>query len=274
MTEAESPAPRKARIVTTRIQPGPNPTVEKNMQLMADTFDRAAAHKPDLVLFTENLVDRWVRAPLTESSQTIPGPATRMLSEKARQYHTWVATSLHERDGELLYNTAVLIDREGRIAGKYRKSHLTLMEGDNGLTVGRDYPVFQTDFGRVGLLVCWDIWFPEPARLMRLNGAEVVLLPIAGDGVPGHWDVISRARAMENGVFLVAASTGTVSPSRIVDPDGRVLAETADGIAFAEIDLNNETRVPSLSVGAGQGEGKSLYIKERRPDTYDGMVAP
>jgi predicted amidohydrolase len=139
--------------------------VEKNLALMAATFDRAAAEKPDLVLFTENLVDRSTQRPVAETAQPIPGPATRMLSEKARQYKTWVATSMHESDGGLIYNTAVLIDREGRIAGKYRKVHLAMAEAEAGITPGSSYPVFNTDFGRVGMMVCWDDWFGEVARI-------------------------------------------------------------------------------------------------------------
>jgi predicted amidohydrolase len=234
---------------------------------MVDTLDRAAASKPDLVLFTENLVDRWVRKPLMETAQPVPGPATNALAERARRYKTWVATSLHEIENGLIYNTAVLIDREGRIAGRYRKVHLANTEAEAGITPGSDYPVFDTDFGKVGIEICWDNWFGEAVRELRLRGAEIVLLPIAGDGVPGHWDLVSRARAIDNGVFLVASSTGAKSPSRIVSPEGVVLAEAADGIAIADIDLASETRVPGLSFGAA-GEGKSLYIKERRPDTY------
>jgi apolipoprotein N-acyltransferase len=173
VSEADSLPPRRIRVVTTRIEPGPGATVAKNLALMAETLDRAAAEKPDLVLFTENFVDRQVNAPLEQTAQTIPGPATEMLAERARRYKTWVATSLHEREGDLLYNTAVLIDRQGRIAGKYRKVHLATVEGEGGITPGREYPVFDTDFGRVGMLVCWDNWFPETARAMRLKGAEL-----------------------------------------------------------------------------------------------------
>ena len=136
-----------------------------------------------------------------ESAQPIPGPTTEVLSAKAREHHSWVAMSLLERAGEDVFNTAVLVDREGRIAGKYRKAHLPLEEAERGVTPGREYAVFDTDFGKVGMLVCWDHWFTESVRILRLKGAEMVLLPVAGD-IPQHWDVISRARAMDNGVYV------------------------------------------------------------------------
>ena len=265
--EAEAPPKRPVRLVTTRMPRPAKPSVEANLAAMSAILDRAGAEKPDLVLLTEAPVDRGVQGPLDRLAQPIPGPATEMLSEKARRYGTYVAVSLHENDGGTFYNTAVLIDRKGAVAGKYRKVHLATVEGEHGITPGSDYPVFQTDFGKVGFMICWDNWFPEPARALRLNGAEVLLLPIAGDGVPGHWDVISRARAIDNGVYLVSSATGGI-PSRIIDPNGQVLAETSGGVAVKEIDLAEQWRVWWLSVGAAGGEARSLYIKERRPDTY------
>jgi predicted amidohydrolase len=142
-------------------------------------------------------------------------------------------------------------------------------EADVGLTPGREYPVFQTDFGKVGMLVCWDEWFTEAARILRLKGAEMLLLPLAGDGDPAHWDAVSRARALDNGLFFV--SSGTVSDSsRIINPHGDVLAEARGNFSYAlqELNLNDEWRLRYLSVGQGTGEAKSLYIQERRPDTY------
>jgi predicted amidohydrolase len=268
----ERHAPPKARIVTTRMRPAAGATVESNLERMSAIIDKAGAQKPDLILLSETYVNWGVKAPLAETAQPIPGPATEMLALKARQHRSWIAASLNEREGEHIYNTAVLLDREGRIAGKYRKTHLPLEEAERGVTPGDDYAVVNTDFGRVGLMVCWDAWFPEVTRILRLKGAEIVLLPIAGDGDARHWDVISRARAMDNGVYLISSATVGKSASRIIDPSGEVLAETMDGIATAEIDLSREWRLRWLSIGPGDGEAKSLYIKERRPDTYQSLM--
>jgi predicted amidohydrolase len=246
-------------------------SAEENREIMRAVLDRAAAGKPDLVLLTETFIERGIDRPVAEAGEPIPGPTTKILSEKARQHHSWAAMSLLERDGEDVFNTAVLVDREGRIAGKYRKVHLPLEEAERGVTPGRDYAVFDTDFGKVGMLVCWDHWFNETVRILRLKGAELVLLPVAGD-VPQHWDVISRARAMDNGVYIASSIGVGTLPSRIVAPTGDVLAETTDGIATADIDLDKETRVMWLSVGPAEGEPKSLYVKERRPDTYGPIV--
>lgn len=272
LTEVEPASPRLVRVATTRIAIPEPTTLDTNLDLMKRMLDKAGEQRPDIVLLSEGLNDRWV-GPLEKTAQTIPGPVTDMLSDKARKYGMYIATSLHERAEGLIYNTAVLIGRRGEIVGKYRKVHLALEEEERGITSGTEYPVFETDFGKVGMMICYDYWFPEPSRLLRLNGAELLLLPIAGDGDPRHWDVVSRARAIDNGVYLVASTAVTEAASRIISPTGQVLAETSGdfGVAVSEIDLNREYRLLWLSVGA-EGEGKSLYIKERHPHTYKGLT--
>lgn len=269
--EVSQPAPRKVRVVTTRFDPSPAGTIEANMRLMADVLDQAGREKPDVVLLTEVFTERAVNGTVHDRSEPIPGPLTDALGQKARQYHMYIIDGMLELDGEKTYDTAVLIDRRGQVAGKYRKTHLPLAEVEDGETPGNDYPVFDTDFGRIGILVCWDYYFPEPARILRLKGAEMVFLPIAGDPGARHWDVTSRARALDNGVYLVAA-TSEGHDSRIIDPDGEVVAETTDGLATADLDLNKETRQWWLSVGPSDGEPRSLVIQERRPETYGDLL--
>ena len=156
LVEASQPAPRKVRVVTTRIDPSPDRTIEANMRLMADVLDRAGREKPDVVLLTEFFTERLVNGTVHDRSEPISGPLTDALGRKARQYHTYIIAGMLELDGGKTYDTAVLIDRQGRIAGKYRKTHLPLAEVEDGETPGSDYPVFDTDFGRIGILICWD----------------------------------------------------------------------------------------------------------------------
>ena len=273
LREVPPTPPRKVRIVTTHIVPPKNATVASNTKLMLDMMNRVGKEKPDIVVFSENLADRYVSAPIDDTAQPIPGPLTRALSEKARLYNTYIVTSLNEKDSEgHLHVTAVLIDRKGEIAGTYRKVHLPLDELEKGLIPGNDHPVFDTDFGRVGMLICWDNWFPEAARIMRLQGAEILLLPIAGDGFPGHWNITSRARAIDNSIHLVSSITVTPDvPSQIINPMGEVIGEAGGdfGHVLKEIDLNEHWRASYRPIGIGKGE---FYIKERRPDTYHPLL--
>ena len=138
-----------------------------------------------------------------------------------------------------------------------------------GVTPGDTYPVFRTDFGTVGLEICYDNFFPEVARSLALKGAEIIFLPISGDGRGNGyaWDIVARCRAIDNAVYLIA-SNYSQKRSLVVDPNGQILADTkGSGMVTAEIDLDGRTFDRWLSFPS-YGEWKSLYPKERRAGTY------
>ncbi|HYE33728.1 MAG TPA: carbon-nitrogen hydrolase family protein [Methylomirabilota bacterium] len=188
-------------------------------------------------------------------SESVPGPTTERLGKLARQLRSYVVAGLYEREGAVIYNTAVLLGRDGKLVGKYRKTHLPREEWEAGLSPGNEYPVFETDFGKIGLMICWDVQFPEPARAMALKGAEALFLPIWGGS-----EVLARARAIENHVFLVSSSYDM--KTFIVAPDGKVLAEASSEqpLATAELRLDEHIFQPWL------GDMKNRTWKERRPD--------
>src|SRR5262249_8489638 len=129
-----------------------------------------------------------------------PGPSTQQLGEAAKRHRLYIVAGLYERDGKAVYNTSVLLGRDGRLVGKYRKVCLPDEEIDGGITPGKDYPVFATDFGRVGMMICWDVSYPEVARELAARGAEVILMPIWGGN-----ETLARARAIENQLYIVAS---------------------------------------------------------------------
>jgi predicted amidohydrolase len=189
-------------------------------------------------------------------AEPVPGPTTRALGEAAKALNCYLAAGLIERArGDILHNTAVLIGRDGRLVGTYRKTHLPREEAEAGLTPGDAYRVFRTDFGTVGLMVCWDVQFPEPARELARAGAEVILLPIWGGS-----ETLARARAIENHVFLVTSSYDM--RTFVVDPAGAVLAEAGKDqpVAVADLPLDTILRQPWL------GDMKARTWRERRSD--------
>jgi predicted amidohydrolase len=271
----EPPAPRTVRVATTRLRPHrPSPTVEDNTALMLRIFDEVGAAAPDIVLFPENYATQSVRGSVADHAQPIPGPLTAALAAKARQYRCYAIWTMLEAEGGRYHNTAVLVDRDGEIVARYRKVHLTMEETEQGITPGNEYPVFQVDFGRIGIVTCWDNWFGESARILRLQGAEILFFPLAGDSQPAHWEHVWRTRAIDNGVWLVSSVTVTKAPSRVISPDGEVLAETLApfGHVVVDVPLDRETRERYMSVGDALGEPASLFVKERRPDTYNVMT--
>jgi predicted amidohydrolase len=257
---AAAPAPRKVRVAAVWLRPRNSPTGTESVQRFAEYVDRIAPqHRPDVIVLGE-MINR-VGAPGDPDVQAepIPGPTTARMSEQARRHRSWIAFSMVERDGADLFNTGVLIDRTGRIAGKYRKVQLPFEEVSLGIAPGSGFPVFETDFGRVGLLICHDASFPEAARELTLNGAEIILMPIWGGR-----EALVRARAIENGVHVV--TSGYNYPSEIIGPTGDVLAAVPAGnepaVAVAEIDLSQRFRQDWI------GDWNDSYRRQQRSSAY------
>jgi predicted amidohydrolase len=256
---------RKVKVATTLDRPN-NSTLAENLNEMLGVIDRAAVSKPDIICLSEAPYDSSVALPAEDKAEAIPGTLTNAISQKARQYSSYIVFGMLEKDNNVVYRTGVLIGRKGEIVGKYRKTHLPLSEAEAGYTPGNSYPVFKTDFGKIAIMICWDQWFSEPARLFRLGGAEMILMPTLGDT-----SIQAPARAADNGVYLVTSGVSGPQSSKIYNPEGKEIArvnDTSAGYITTEIDLDQKFTQNWLSVGPGAGEPRSLYLKERRPETY------
>lgn len=163
-------------------------------------LDAAGEKKADVALLLENFNGKGPNEPETSN-----GPSATLLSEKARQWHMYVTGTYYERRDGLVYNTARLFDREGKLAGIYSKMQIYEPEPEEGVTPGKELPVFDTDFGRVGIMICYDSWFPEVARLLAYKGAELVLFPSAG-----YYPALMPARAADNGLCIAASSANDI----------------------------------------------------------------
>jgi predicted amidohydrolase len=275
LERCETPPSRKVRVSTVCFLPPSPTTPEKNLAFYAEKVEQAGQARADIVCLGETINALYTGRPAHEVAEPIPGPSTATLGEAARRNHLWIVASLYEREGKCVYNTAVLIDRQGKLVGRYRKTHLPETEMLAGVTPGTEYPVFQTDFGKIGMQVCYDNFFPEVARSLALNGAEMIFTPIYGDPrEEGYdWDIVARARAIDNAVYFVASTYTPNRRSLIIDPGGRILGDThgSEGLVTAEVELNHRRLEHWLSVG-DYGEWKRLYPKERRPATYGDLT--
>ena len=207
---------------------------------------------------------------LFKLAETIPGPSTEALGKVARQHKVVIVASLFEkRTAGIYHNTAVIINTDGTIAGKYRKMHIPddplyyekfyFTPGDLG------FQTHQTKFGKIGALVCWDQWFPEAARLTALSGAEFLFYPTAIGWLPDEaeemnqaqhsaWETIQRAHAIANGLYVVVVNRvgreGKLTfwgQSFVADPFGRVIAKASadkEEVIVVDCDLDKieETR--------------------------------
>ncbi|HEY3282586.1 MAG TPA: carbon-nitrogen hydrolase family protein [Armatimonadota bacterium] len=254
---AEAPARegRVVRAVTVYTRPKGSGSAEESVRQFCALLDGATTLKPDIVCLPEGITVVGTSKSYAEVSEPLKGPTARSLGEVARKLNAYIVAGIYERDGGTVYNTAILIDRQGRLAGSYRKTHLPREEVEGGITPGSGYPVFKTDFGTVGLLICWDLQFPEPWRALALKGAEVVLLPIWGGT-----EVLAHARAIENHLFIVTSSYDM--RSFILDPVGSILCEATEKqpLAVAELRLDRKILQPWL------GDMKTRTWRERRPD--------
>lgn len=246
---------RVVRAMTVYHRPRDTKSSAESVEQFCRIVEAAAAQKPDVVCLPEGVTQVGTGKPYAEVSEPIPGPTTRRLGELAKKLQCYVVAGIYERTGTVIYNTAVLIGRGGEVAGRYRKTHLPREEVEAGLTPGDSYPVFQTDFGKIGILICWDVQFPEPARALGLQGAELILLPIWGGS-----EILARARAIENHLFLVTSSYDM--KTFVVDPTGAILGEATfeKPVAVAELHLDRKIQQPWL------GDMKPRTWKERRPD--------
>jgi predicted amidohydrolase len=268
LTETEPLPPRRVRVGTMRFRP-PSPSgPEAHVGLYGEQIDRIGAMHPDLVLLPEfsntaSLPASRGRA-LWEAAERIPGPFCAMLAEKARAYHCYVCAGILEQDDDLIFNAAVLYDRGGRLVGKQRKVHPYWPEEPMGVSPGDSFDVFETDFGRVGIMICYDSWWPESARLLALKGAELILFPNAG-----YEEKILPARAIDNNVFIAAATL--YSPAAIIDSRGELLAVSAvDNVLTAEIDLNDRPKChPNAGGNLNPGPGGARWARNARSTQVD-----
>ena len=252
----EAPGPeRLVRAATLHFRPRNTASPAESVAEFCRLAETAAPLRPDILCLPEAITLIGTGWEFRDVSETIPGPTTEALGSVARSLHSYVVAGIAERVGAAVYNTAVLLGRDGAVVGKYRKTHLPREEVEMGLTPGDEYPVFLTDFGTVGIMICWDLQFPEPARALALRGAEILLLPIWGGS-----ETLARARAIENHVFLVSSTYDM--RSYVVDPSGQVLAEAMDEnpIAVAELALDRPILQPWI------GNMKARTWKERRGD--------
>ncbi len=253
----------------------------ENIAVALALIDQAAAAAARLVALPEVWPYLGPEDANREHAETVPGPITELLAERARRHGIFIhGGSIYEsRKGDPgMYNTAVVIDPQGEIIARYSKIHMFDVVLDGGdeyresatVTPGNEIVVTEIDGIQVGLAICYDLRFPELFRILALKGAQVVVLPAAFTLMTGkdHWETLIRARAIENEIYMVApAQWGTYQPgkwcygrSMVVDPWGTVLATATDGVGIAR------STIDRMRVEAVRRQIPSLA--NRRPEAY------
>jgi predicted amidohydrolase len=283
-------------IVVAAAQTGPVLTRDlgRHVEAACELVEQAAARDVDIVCFSELFLSPFFPNTLDPDYESffveLPDPATEPLFALAREKRIAMIFPYAERSGRYFYNSALVVDGEGRTLGTYRKTHIpailpSKLAGGTGsyekfyFTPGRELPVFETRGVRFGIQICYDRKFPEGSRSLALDGAEILFMPICAatygeTKLRGNtWELPLQARAYENGVFVVAVNRAGaeggrqhIGRSMIVNPIGAEVMAVAkndgDELLVATLDLDDVARAQ-----------KSLpWWRDRRPDLYGRLV--
>jgi predicted amidohydrolase len=266
---------REITVATVQMQPVLG-QVEENLAKMGEFIRRIATEQPvDLIIFPELAVTGYEVGPrFPQMAQLVPGPAVNIIGQRAADYGVHVAFGMvtKEKVESILYNSAILVGSDGEVVGQYHKVHL---RGEERMAFRAGYRVLpiEADFGVVGLMIGWDLAFPEVARSLVLEGAEVLAV-LANWEEPhiAEWRTYLLARAYENAVFVAAANRVGEEPSytffgqsAVIGPQGRIHAtvdEPIEGYAVAKIGLDEVRR---------QREDSQI-LQCRQPNVYRAIV--
>ncbi len=244
-----------------------------------DALCANAATKPDLILLTEifNTIGITFASP-HDSYIRLDSDFIKALQGKAKEHAIYLSFSFSEIDDNgYYYNSAPLIDRDGNIVLNYHKSHLTMKELAKGVIPGDEVMVYDTDFGRVGMAVCWDLFFNDFVDILAEKNVDIIINPSFG-----YWDDINSMRAEDSGAYILTAGqsanmTAITRPEGCYNPDlsedfgnviGRGDKNGNNGVVVAKIDLNERFRVKYLS-SSSTSERPNVYDNEDRPDLYE-----
>lgn len=276
------------RIAAVQLGPWAGNWAKQMAMVEAAALAAARAHSPRVILLPELISSPYFcttedPAFFGRYAEEIPGPTTERLGRVARQTEAYVIASLFERQSDAHYNAAAVISPAGELVGRYRKTHIPLIEVPGTWTnekfyfqPGEQLSTFDLDGVRIGILICYDRSFPEAWRVLALQGAQVILVPASSSGFR-HAAFVSelRTRALESGVWVVAANKAGDEPepspkhfygrSCIISPTGEVVQELDD----------TPGRHLGHLLGMGQVEEarrRLAYLRDRRPELYGALA--
>jgi len=254
---------------------------ERNLTELAKRLRQLQEEKADLVTAGEMFNCPYETSNFPVYAEAQGGPCWRFCRDLAREHHIYLSAGTMPETDEAghVYNTAYVFDRDGTQIAKHRKVHLFDIDVAGGqrfresdtLTAGNEITVFDTEFGRIGICICFDIRFPELSRRMVLDGARLILVPAAFNMTtgPAHWDILFRCRAVDNQCFLAGTS-----PARDLTAGytawGHSLIVSPWGDIIREMDEKEGSMINEIDLAAADQVRKELpLLSARRTDLYE-----
>lgn len=270
------------RVIDYRLTPDEAlAAVERNLAELTGIVDRAGEAQCDVLVLPEDTPGllNWVGANEEAAKELLPKAVHRMIERLGaaaakHRMHLVVCSDFTETDGGI-YNTAFLLGRDGKEIGRYHKVCPTWGEA-GARRRGDKFPVFPTtDLGTAGMLICYDLVMPETARILALQGADIIFFPTMGGAAIGPGDIgeqALRVRAVENFIWLVVAQRG--NGAMIISPQGNIVAraEGRDGLAIADIDLHGQ-RAGGDALN-WQRDMRARLFRERNPAAFQELLNP
>ena len=261
-----------------------------NLAAAEHWLDRAGQAGADIACLGETFTtDGLLVTPanLLETIEQVPGEITERIGAIARRHQMYIIAPVWGVVAGVPRNVALLFDRGGTYLGGYNKVHLTDPERDLGIVQGDDWPTFTLDFGRIGIQTCLDNSFPESARCLALNGAQIIFWPHVMSGWGDvSMDITYRSRAIDNGVYHVPVCYGCppdqawrpgmlIGHSSIVAPDGTIIADAGRhaGIVYATVNLDEPYVIADFLI-EGDYVHQVNMRNARRPETYGPLTQP
>lgn len=257
---------------------------EANRRKISARMREAAEKSASLVIFPECALTGYSFDSLDEASgfaEPLDGPSSEEIASACSETGVYAVAGFIEKEGGRFFNSAMVVGPNG-VIGSYRKVHLPFLGVDRFLSPGdRPFDIFELPFGRVGINICYDSSFPEAARVLKLKGAEMIILPT--NWPPGAWrnpEFVIQTRAMENHINFVAVNRVGVErgwhfigKSKAIDYNGdTIIAAAGDGeeLMLAEVDLAGANKNKIVNVA---GSYEIDRLADRRPEFYDAIVA-
>ena len=251
--------------------------VKARQDALIELAEKCLSEGADLVFFPEAFqyggINRDDKIAIVE---TYSADWQKRCAELARKYHAYVVPWDYYCEDGKAYNTSYILDRNGELVGRYKKCNLTRAELDSNVTHGTEIPVFDLDIGRIGIMICFDNYFPEVAATLGNKGAQLVLYPLYGDTLKPQWELKLRTRAADHSYYVAPCQIDTrqqVSFTGMVDPEGNIIERLVGDHTWRVVDIDIGREVHSNTMGDPSSKGENLREYLHRCRNYAAYTA-